>query len=259
MSWRIEEADALALLRELPDGWAQICVADRRAAATPNARSRSWPRYAACFVTTARCGFSSNASSCRSPPSCARKAGRSRRRRRGRSAPREMPTVQRHGCSCSPSSAGISSTLHTIAARDRSSSALCVSMSRQARRVQTCIPAREHERGLALIKRCILASFCRLRVGRAARPTSAPGPVRALSQSGVRRARTTTPAGAVWYSTRSMTGPASRPPRRRSTPGAASSGSPSPQRRVSADDRRGSHRCATGRSPSQSAPPRWRP
>jgi hypothetical protein len=30
-------------------------------------------------------------------------------------------------------------------------------MSRQARRVQTCIPAREHERGLALIKRCILA------------------------------------------------------------------------------------------------------
>ena len=26
MSWRIEEADALVLLRELPDGWAQTCV-----------------------------------------------------------------------------------------------------------------------------------------------------------------------------------------------------------------------------------------
>ncbi len=27
MSWRIEEADALVLLRELPDRWAQTCVA----------------------------------------------------------------------------------------------------------------------------------------------------------------------------------------------------------------------------------------
>ena len=130
----------------------------RRAAATPNVRSRSSTRYAACSATTARCGFSSNATSCRfavelreegwTQRPAPKWAERATRDAHGEAARLFLFTKQRRYFFLDAD---------TIAARDRSSSALCVSMSRQARRVQTCIPAREHERGLALIKRCILA------------------------------------------------------------------------------------------------------
>ena len=237
MSWRIEEADALVLLRELPDGWAQTCVARPPRAGDPERTlaildevRRVLRDDGTLWVLLQReqlplaAELREEGWTQQPAPEWAERATRDAH---GAAARLFLFTKQHR----------YFFDAHTLAARDRSSSALCVSMSRQARRVQTCIPAREHERGLAAHQalhpgRLFAAGV----LGRAARPTSAPGPARALSESGVRRARTTTPAGAVWCSTRSMTGPASRPPRRRSTPGAASSGSPSPQQRVSADD-----------------------
>jgi len=157
MSWRIEEADALVLLRELPDCWAQTCVARPPRAGDPE-------RTLAILAEVRRVlrddgtlwvllqreqlplagelreeGWTQQAA-----PTWAERATRDAH---GAAARLFLFTKQRR----------YFLDAHTIAARDRSSSALCVSMSRQARRVQTCIPAREHERGLALIKRCILA------------------------------------------------------------------------------------------------------
>ena len=255
MSWRIEEADALALLRELPDGWAQLLCRSTAARRRPRTYARD-PRRGTPRASRRRHAVGSPPTRAAALAAELREEGWTQQ-----AAPKwaERATTEKKGAAArmflfTKQRRFSGSTLHALAARDRSSSALCVSVTRSDAACPDLHSRREHERGLALIKR--LPSWPALRcwrVGRAARPTGAPGPVRALSQSGVRRARTTTPAGAVWYSTRSMTGPASQPPRRRSTPGAASSGSPSPQRRVSADDGVARFAARLGRSRSQSA------
>ena len=237
MSWRIEEADALVLLRELPDRWAQTCVARPPRGGDPErtleilAEVRRVLRDdGTLWVLLQREQLPLAGELCeegwtqRPAPEWAERATRDAH---GEAARLFLLTTQRQY---------FFFDAHTIAARPGASSALCVSASRQARRLQTCIPAREHSAGWRSSSAASWPALRCWRVGRAARPTSAPGPARTLSESGVPRARTTTPAGAVSCSTPSMTGPASRPPRRRSTPDAASSGSPSPQKRVSADD-----------------------
>jgi len=158
MSWRIEEADALVLLRELPDGWAQTCVArpprggdPERTLAILDEVRRVLRDDGTLWVLLQRdqlflpVELREEGWTQRPAPKWAERATRDAH---GEAARLFLFTKQRRHFFLDAD---------TIAARDRSSSALCVSMSRQARRVQTCIPAREHERGLALIKRCILA------------------------------------------------------------------------------------------------------
>ena len=159
MSWRIEEADALVLLRELPDRWAQTCVARPPRGGDPErtleilAEVRRVLRDdGTLWVLLQReqlplAGELREEGWTQQPtPKWAQRATRDAH---GAPARLSLFTKQRRHFFLDAD---------TIAARDRSSSSLCVSASRQARRVQTCIPAREHERGLQLIKRCILAS-----------------------------------------------------------------------------------------------------
>ena len=106
-------------------------------------------------------------------------------------------------------------------------------MRAQARHVQQCPLAREHEcRGWELIKRCVLAGTSPLRAGSAARPTGATRPARARwnpapdvpAQQPGGRCLVLDP----FYDRR-----ASRQPRRQhSAPVAASSGSPTPRSTV---------------------------
>jgi hypothetical protein len=181
MSWRIEQADAVTLLRELPDRWAQTCVtgppragdSDRTLAILAEVRrvlrddgtlwvllapdqlplaaelrgegwtQRSSPTWAACFT--------------------------------GERAPAVRPflfTKERR----------YFYDARTIGARARPAGPLCVSASRQVRRAQVCLPAREHERRLLLVKRCILAGSSLLACGECGAPyrrtrpgESAPG------------------------------------------------------------------------------------
>jgi hypothetical protein len=157
MSWRIEEADALVLLRELPDGWAQTCVArpprggdSERTLAILDEVRRVLRDDGTLWVLLQR----------EQLPLAVelREEGWTQQ-----TAPRwaERATRDAHGATARlflfTTRPRFFLDADTLPARDRSSSALCIGASRQARRLQTCIPAREHERGLALIKRCILA------------------------------------------------------------------------------------------------------
>jgi len=156
MSWRIEHADALSLLRELPDNWAQTCVTHP-------------PRGGAPDHTLAILGE-------------VRRVLRDDGTLWLFAQPDQLPlTAEPHTegwkqhtsptwSTPAVSALGVATRMflftkqdryfydaHTIGARYGSSGWLCVSASRQARRVQTCLPAREHERRLQLVKRCILA------------------------------------------------------------------------------------------------------
>jgi hypothetical protein len=181
MSWRIEQADALALLRELPDGWAQTCVTrppgagdhDRTLAILTEVRrvlrddGTLWVLLAPDqlpLATELRAeGWTQHLAPTWTAPFA------------GERAPVMRPvlfTRQRR----------YFYDAHTIGARDGSPSRCCVGASRQARRAQSCLPAREHEHCLQLIKRCILAGSSLLACGecgapyRCARPgESAPG------------------------------------------------------------------------------------
>ncbi len=100
MSWRIEHADPLAILRELPDTWAQTCVTS-----PPRARaiepSRSSVRFTVCCARTARSGsYTPNG---RSRPSWSSMVG----------SHTQSPGLGRShegapACGCSPSSRGTS-------------------------------------------------------------------------------------------------------------------------------------------------------
>jgi hypothetical protein len=157
MSWRIEEADALVLLRELPDGWAQTCVArpprggdPERTLAILDEVRRVLRDDGTLWVLLQReqlplvAELREEGWTQQPAPKWAERATRDAH---GAAARLFLFTKQRR----------FFLDADTIAVRDRSSSALCIGASRQARRLQTCIPAREHERGLQLIKRCILA------------------------------------------------------------------------------------------------------
>jgi hypothetical protein len=177
MSWRIEHADALTLLRELPDNWAQTCVARPPRAGDPD-------RTLAILAE-------------------ARRVHRDDGTLWVLLAPDQLPlATELHAegwrRESSPAWATQRDTAtrpflftkggryfydaHTIGARNGSPSPLCASASRQARRAQTCLPAREHEHRLQLVKRCILAGSSLLACGECGAPyrrtrpgESAPG------------------------------------------------------------------------------------
>jgi hypothetical protein len=181
MSWRIEQADALTLLRELPDRWAQTCVTrppcagdhDRTLAILAEVRrvlrddGTLWVLLAPDQLPLATElrgeGWTQQSSPTWAPPFTGERAPAMR--------PFLFTRERRYFYDA-----------HTIRARDGSPSRFCVGASRQVRRAQSCLPAREHERRLQLIKRCILASSSLLACGecgapyRRARPgESAPG------------------------------------------------------------------------------------
>jgi hypothetical protein len=160
MSWRIERADALALLLELPDGWAQTCV-------TSPPRVGDHDRTLAILAE-------------------ARRVIRDDGTLWVFLRPDDLPLaaeLQAEGWSQQSSPAWTTQRdtatrlflftkgdryfydAHTIGARSGSPSWLGVGASRQARRAQTCLPALEHERGLQLVKRCILAGSSLLACG----------------------------------------------------------------------------------------------
>ncbi|HEY4896588.1 MAG TPA: hypothetical protein VII01_10910 [Solirubrobacteraceae bacterium] len=170
MSWRIEHADALTLLRELPDGWAQTCVTrppragdhDRTLAILTEARrvlrddGTLWVLLAPDQLPLAAELRAEGWSQQSSPAWAARRTAYER----GGATRLFLFTKERR----------YFYDAHTIGARDGSRSRFCVGASRQARRAQSCLPAREHEHRLQLIKRCILASSSLLACGECGAP-----------------------------------------------------------------------------------------
>jgi hypothetical protein len=181
MSWRIEQADALTLLRELPDGWAQTCVtrpprpgdSDRTLAILAEVRrvlrddGTLWlllaPDELPLTAELHAAGWTQQSSPAWATPVIGDRA---------RAMVPFLFTKERQ----------YFYDARTIGARPRPSSPFCVSASRQVRRAQSCLPAREHERRLQLVKRCILAGSSLLACGECGAPyrrtrpgESAPG------------------------------------------------------------------------------------
>jgi hypothetical protein len=152
VSWRIERADALALLRELPDGWAQTCVTRPPRAGDPD-------RTLAILAEARRVLRDDGTLWIFLHPDDLPLAGELHaegwRRQSSRAWARQRDTATRPFLFTKGERYFYDA--RTIGARSGSPSWLCVGASRQARRAQTCLPAREHERGLQLVKRCILA------------------------------------------------------------------------------------------------------
>jgi hypothetical protein len=181
MSWRIEQADALTLLRELPDRWAQTCVTrppragdhDRTLVILTEVRrvlrddGTLWvllqPDELPLTAELHAAGWTQQPSPTWAAPLT------------GERAPAIRPflfTKQRR----------YFYDAHTIGSRNGSPSRFCVGASRQARRAQSCLPAPEHEHRLQLIKRCIRAGSSLLACGECGAPyrrtrpgESAPG------------------------------------------------------------------------------------
>ncbi|MCW3017800.1 MAG: methylase domain protein [Solirubrobacterales bacterium] len=169
MSWRIEQTDALTVLRELPDRWAQTCVtrppragdSDRTLAILAEVRrvlrddGTLWVLLAPDqlpLATELRAeGWTQQSSPTWTAPFTGERAPAIR--------PFLFTRERRHFYDA-----------HTIGARDGSPSRFCVGASRQVRRVQSCLPAREHERRLQLVKRCILAGSSLLACGECGAP-----------------------------------------------------------------------------------------
>ncbi|MFI4977438.1 MAG: hypothetical protein ACHQC8_01980 [Solirubrobacterales bacterium] len=165
MSWRIEQADALTLLRELPDGWAQTCVARPPRAGEPErtlailAEARRVLRDDGTLwvllapdqlpLATELCaeGWTPQLS-----PAWATQRGAATQLLLFTKGDRYFYDAR------------------TIGARTGSPGWLGVGASRQARLAQTCLPAREHDRRLALVKRCILAGSSLLACGECGAP-----------------------------------------------------------------------------------------
>lgn len=181
MSWRIEHADALSLLRELPDEWAQTCV-------THPPRGGARDRTLAILTEVRRVLRGDGTLWLFAQPD----------------QPPVTAELRAEGWRQHPSPTWITPVIgelggairlflftkedryfydaHTIGARNGSPGPFCVSASRQARRAHTCLPAREHERRLQLVKRCILAGSSPLACGECGAPyrrtrprESAPG------------------------------------------------------------------------------------
>jgi hypothetical protein len=159
MSWRIEQTDALNLLRELPNGWAQTCIAHPPRAGDPE-------RALAILTETRRVLRDDGtlwvflASNQLPLTSELREDGWIQQPRPAWARCREARLylfTKRPGYFYAD----------TIATRRRP---MCVSASLQVRRAQTCLPAREHEDRLHLIKRCILAGSSLLACGECGAP-----------------------------------------------------------------------------------------
>jgi hypothetical protein len=177
VNWRVEQADALALLRELPDGWAQTCVTRPPRADDPD-------RTLAILTEARRVLRDDGTLWVLLHPDDLSLAGELQAegwRRQSSPAWATQRDTATRPCLFTKGQRYFYDA-RTIGARSGSPSWLCVGASRQVRRAQTCLPAREHERGLRLVKRCILAGSSVLACGECGapyRPTrpgeSAPG------------------------------------------------------------------------------------
>lgn len=166
MSWRIERADALALLHELPSGWAQMCLAEPPRADDPDrtlgilAETRRVLRDdGTLWFLTASAGLYLEALRdegwrLQTTPVWAH-----------RLAAYGRPTLELFLFS---KQSGYFYDEGTIGAYQVSS--LCVSGNCRARRAQGCVPAREHVRGLRLLKRCVMAGSSLLACGECGAP-----------------------------------------------------------------------------------------
>ena len=170
MSWRIEHADALSLVRELPDDWAQTCVThpprvgdvDRTLAILAEAR-RVLRDDGTLWLFPAPDGLPladelrAEGWTQQSSPHWATR--RTACERVGATRLLLFTKERRFFYDA-----------NTVGARTGSQGPFCVSASRQARRAQTCLPAREHEHRLRLVKRCILAGSSLLACGECGAP-----------------------------------------------------------------------------------------
>ncbi len=162
MSWRIEQTDALELLRELPDGWAQTCIARPPRAADPD-------RTLAILTETRRVLRNDGtlwvllASSQLPLADELREEGWIQQPRpawaRCRAARLYLFTKQ----------PGYFRT-DLIAARRGALRQLRASASIQTRRAQTCSHTSEHEHRLRLVKQCILTGSSLLACGECGAP-----------------------------------------------------------------------------------------
>lgn len=167
MSWRIEQAVALDLLRELPDGWAQTCVArpprtgdpDRTLAILAEARrvlrddGTLWVLLTPDELSLAA-DLSDDEWTKQPSPDWATCRGRIGGERLF------LFTKGRH----------YFYDAHTIAAHNESLRSHCASAGRPVRRVHACCHTGEHERRLRLVKRCILAGSSLLACGECGAP-----------------------------------------------------------------------------------------
>jgi len=181
MSWRIEQTDALNLLRELPNGWAQTCIARPPRAGDPD--------RTLAILTEARRVLRDDgtlwvllASNQLPLANELREDGWIQQPRpawaRCRAARLYLFTKQPGYFYAD-----------TIATRRGSLRPLCASASLQARRAQNCLPAREHEHRLQLIKQCILAGSSLLACGECGAPYRRAHP----GESAIRLRRPTCP------------------------------------------------------------------
>jgi hypothetical protein len=177
MSRRIERADALALLRELPDGWAQACVTCPPRAGDPErtlailAEARRVLRDDGTLWALLQRDQLPIAAELQAEGWTPRQSPAWATQRNTVTRPFLFTKADRYFYDA-----------RTIGARSGSPSWLSVGASRQTRRAQTCLPAREHQRGLQLVKRCILAGSSLLACGECGAPyrrtrprESAPG------------------------------------------------------------------------------------
>jgi hypothetical protein len=185
MSWRIEHADALTLMRELPDRWAQTCVTSPPRAGDPD-------RTLAILAEVRRVLRDDGTLWVLLAPDQLPLTAELRAEGWSQQSSPQWAT-RRTVCERGGATRLVLFTkerryfydAHTIDARNGSPSRFCVSASRQVRRAQSCLPAREHEHRLQLIKRCIRAGSSLLACGECGAPyrRSRPGE----SAPGIRR------------------------------------------------------------------------
>jgi len=181
MSWRIEQADALTLMRELPDGWAQTCV-------TRPPRAGDLDRTLTILAEVHRVLRDGTLWVFLHPDLLPLAAELHAEGWTQQSSP--TWATRRTACERGGATRLFLFTkecryfydAHAIGARNGSPSRLCVGASRQARRAQSCLPALEHEHRLQLVKRCIRAGSSLLACGECGAPyrrtrpgESAPG------------------------------------------------------------------------------------
>jgi hypothetical protein len=163
VSWRVEQADALALLRELPDGWAQACV-------TRPPRSTDPDRTLAILTETRRVLRGDGTLWAFLEPETLLLA--TELQAEGWTQQSSPTWATRR----SVFEGGVSARVflfskqdrhyydpRTIGARPSPPGALCA--NQRARHAHTCVHAREREHRLRLVKQCVLAGSSPLACG----------------------------------------------------------------------------------------------
>jgi hypothetical protein len=185
MSWRIEHADALTLLRELPDKWAQICIARPPRAGDPE-------RTLAILTEVRRVLRDDGTLWLPLHPDEMPLAAELQA---GGWTQQSSPTWAIRRTACERSGATqlflfikgrrYFYDAYAIGARNGSPSRFCVGASRQVRRAQTCLPSRQYEHRLQLVQRCIQAGSSLLACGECGAPYRRTRP--GESTPGIRR------------------------------------------------------------------------